>query len=91
MQELFSLLVVNGVLELYLLVCPPIVIVVRQVRWFGLRPRAAVFLNLVLVSEASMHQAVLRHEFAHIRQMKFFNPYKFCKMHLLKTLDLTGK
>jgi hypothetical protein len=72
--EILLLLVVNGVLELYLIVCPPVVIVVRQVTWFGLRPRAAVLFNLVFVAEASMQESVLRHEFAHIRQMRLLTP-----------------
>ncbi len=73
-NELFWLLIPNVILWLYVWIVPPVVIRVNRIKYFGVHPLGLNILNFIVITERGDSPYVIRHEYEHIRQQRWFSP-----------------
>ncbi len=73
-EILYTLLLPNLLLWALVLWAPPVVIQVQRIPYGRLQPQGLTFLTLIVVRRDTYHEAVLRHEFVHVKQQRRYSP-----------------
>lgn len=72
--ELKAVLLVNLLAWSVLLILPPVVILVEEIKLLHLRPQGMAVFFCIIIKRSSYSDAVVRHELEHLRQMRLFSP-----------------
>ncbi|NUN09978.1 MAG: hypothetical protein HUU54_12475 [Ignavibacteriaceae bacterium] len=72
--EIQVVLFLNLLMWGYVLIFPPVIVFVDEIRLLKLRPWGMALLNIIVIRRDRYSEPLLRHELEHVRQYRLFSP-----------------